>query len=49
MKKYRVQLDFSEEDFELNELKDRINAVSRAEVVRDALSVFKVDFEKSCG
>lgn len=40
--KYRVQLDFSEEAFnELNELKDRINAVSRAEVVRDALSVLK--------
>ena len=40
--KYRVQLDFSEEAFaELNELQEKLNASSRAEVVRNALGVLR--------
>jgi hypothetical protein len=40
--KYRVQLDFSEEAFnELNDLQKKLNATSRAEVVRNALGVLR--------
>jgi metal-responsive CopG/Arc/MetJ family transcriptional regulator len=46
-KKYRVQLDFPEEGFrELNSLVDKLRASSRAEVVRDALSVLKWLYRK---
>ncbi len=41
-KKYRVQLDFSEEALEdLNMLQKKLNASSRAEVVRSALGVLR--------
>jgi hypothetical protein len=40
--KYRVQLDFTEEAFaELTALQQKLNASSRAEVVRNALGVLK--------
>ena len=40
--KYRVQLDFSEEAFnELNQLRENLNASSRAEVVRNAIGVLR--------
>jgi hypothetical protein len=40
--KYRVQLDFSEEAFqELNALQKKLQASSRAEVVRNALGVLR--------
>jgi metal-responsive CopG/Arc/MetJ family transcriptional regulator len=41
-RKYRVQLDFSEAAFEeLNRLQKKLGASSRAEVVRDALTVLR--------
>lgn len=40
--KYRVQLDFSEPAFrELEKLQSKLNASSRAEVVRNALGVLR--------
>lgn len=41
-KKFRVQLDFSEEAFaELNDLREKFKASSRAEVIRNALGLMK--------
>jgi hypothetical protein len=41
-KKYRVQLDFSEEAFEeLNKLQKKLDSSSRADVVRNALGVLR--------
>src|SRR6266699_6423074 len=46
-RKYRVQLDFSEEAFnELNALQDRLGAPSRAEVVRSALALLRWTCDK---
>ncbi len=46
-KKYRVQLDFSEEAFnELNELVKKLHASSRAEVIRNAIGVLKWIYRK---
>ena len=47
IKKHRVQLDFSEEAFhELNDLKEKLRAPSRAEVIRNALGVLKWMYKK---
>lgn len=41
-KKYRVQLDFSEEAFqELINLQKQLHAASRAEVIRNALGILR--------
>ncbi len=41
-KKYRVQLDFSEKTLrELDELQSKLNAASRAEVIRNALGILR--------
>ena len=46
-RKYRVQLDFSEEAFkELNALQERLGVPSRAEVVRNALALLRWICEK---
>ena len=42
MKKYRIQLDFSEDAFrELEKLVSTLGAPSHAEVIRNALGVFR--------
>ena len=47
VKKYRVQLDFSEDAFrDLNELATKLRAPSRAEVIRNALGVLKWIYRK---
>jgi metal-responsive CopG/Arc/MetJ family transcriptional regulator len=47
VKKYRVQLDFSEEAFrELNDLVAKLRVSSRAELIRDALGVLKWIYRK---
>ena len=46
-RKYRVQLDFSDEAFrELNALQQRLGGPSRAEVVRNALTLLRWVCEK---
>ncbi len=53
LKKYRVQLDFSEEAFQvLNDLVVKLHATSRAEVIRNALGalrwIYKKKVEQEC-